>query len=136
MPRLADLLDVRHPRYRSLIRRDRGPRAIAFLIGILVVTAAILFVVGRIDTMRRSGTAAVTVVRTRFQPRDPGLAQTPQGNLIEYLYVVDGVVYSGADFRLWTDVDAHQPKVCHEPADPTNHLLVDGRVRCGIDPGP
>ncbi|HEY7970237.1 MAG TPA: hypothetical protein VID95_09605 [Candidatus Limnocylindrales bacterium] len=73
---------------------------------------------------------------SRFQPADPGYAQTPQGNQIEYTYAVEGVTYPGADFRTWTDVTAHHPKICYEPRDPSNHLLVDGSVRCGIDPGP
>jgi hypothetical protein len=93
-------------------------------------------VIGRIDTMRRSGTAAVMIVSTRFQPGSTGLFETPQGNQIHYQYSVEGTIYLGADFRNWTDVAAHDPKVCFEPADPVNHLLVDGRIRCGIDAGP
>jgi hypothetical protein len=96
----------------------------------------VLFMVGRVDTMRRSGTATATIVHTRFQPVDRGYAQTPQGNQIEYTYFVDGVTYAGADFRPWTNVAAHHPKVCFEPRDPRNHLLVNGSIRCGIDAGP
>jgi len=111
-------------------------RWLALLLLLLGGTMAILFVIGRIDTARRSGTAAAAILHTRFQPADHGYAQTPQGNQIEYAYVVEGVTYPGADFRTWTDVSAHHPKVCYEPRDPSNHLLVDGGIRCGIDPGP
>lgn len=126
-----------HPRkrYRSVLRNREGGRTILFLIGALLAAAAVLFVIGRIDTVRRSGTAIANIVGARFQAPDP-FAQTPQGSHLQYEYVVDGHVYLGADFRQWTDVAAHEPKVCYEPADPTNHLLVDGRIRCGVDPGP
>ena len=126
----------RHPRYESVVRRDLGVRMLGLLLLLLVVTMAILFIIGRLDTARRSGTAFATVVHTRFQPADPGFAQTPQGNQVEYVYVVDGVSYTGADFRKWTDVPAHHPKVCFDPHDPANHLLVDGSIRCGVDAGP
>jgi hypothetical protein len=136
LDRLRAALDLRHPRYRSVFRNREGGRTILALLGMLIVVAAVLFVIGRIDTMRRSGTAVVTIVSTRFQPGSAGLRETPQGSQIQYQYTVDGATYTGADFRSWTDVSAHEPKVCYEPADPSNHLLVDGRIRCGVDAGP
>ncbi|HLO36632.1 MAG TPA: hypothetical protein VK194_11135 [Candidatus Deferrimicrobium sp.] len=136
LDRLRSALDLRHPRYRSVLRNREGGRTILALLGVLLAVAAVLFVIGRIDTMRRSGTAAVIIVSTRFQPGSAGMRETPQGSQIEYQYTVNGTTYVGADFRSWTNVPAHEPKVCYEPADPTNHLLVDGRIRCGIDGGP
>jgi hypothetical protein len=130
------VLDRGHPRYRSVFRYREGGRTIAFLVVALVVVAAVLFVIGRIDTARRSGTAPAVILSTRFQPGQGALRETPQGNQIEYEYTVGGTTYRGGDFRLWTDVAIHEPKVCFEPADPANHLLVDGRIRCGIDAGP
>jgi hypothetical protein len=100
-----------------------------------VCVAAILFVIGRFETVRRSGTAAAIIVSTRFQAPDP-IAQAPPGTNIQYAYSVDGVMYSGADFRPWVNVAAHDPKVCFEPGNPSNHLLVHGSVRCGVDDGP
>ena len=120
-----------------MFRHREGGRTILFLIGVLFVVASILFVTGRIDTERRSGTAAAVIVSTRLQlGSSGGLRETPQGNQIEYQYAVEGTTYVGAAFRLWTNVAAHEPKVCFDPRDPANHLLVDGRVRCGIDPRP
>jgi hypothetical protein len=43
---------------------------------------------------------------------------------------VYGTTYIGSDFRPWHDVPAHHPKVCFNPSDPADHLLVDDRVRC------
>ena len=100
------------------------------------MVAAVLFVIGRIDTVRRSGTAAAEIVSTRFQPGSGGLRETPEGTQIEYRYTVNGTAYLASDFRPWVDVGLHHPQVCYEPADPRNHLLVDGRIRCGIDAGP
>ena len=119
-----------------MLRNREGGRTILFLVGVLLVVSTILFVVGRIDTMRRSGTAEAAIVSTRFQPGSAGMRETPQGNQIQYTWTVNGTTYVGADFRAWTDVAVHRPKVCFEPANPANHLLVDGRIRCGIDPGP
>jgi hypothetical protein len=137
MDRLRSVLDRGHPRYRSVLRNREGGRTIVFLVGALLVVASVLFAIGRIDTGRRSGTATAVIVSTRLQPGSGGgPRETPQGNQIKYQYTVDGTTYLGADFRLWTDVSAHDPKVCFEPRDPTNHLLVDGRIRCGIDAGP
>ena len=134
---LRSVLDRGHPRYRSVIRNREGARTILYLVGALVAVITVMFVIGRMDTARRSGTATAVIVSTRFQlGSGGGLRETPQGNQIEYQYAVDGEVYVGADFRQWTDVSAHEPKVCFDPADPTNHLLVDGRIRCGIDSGP
>jgi hypothetical protein len=110
-------------------------RPIATLLVVGLMTAAVLFVVGRLDTMRRSGTATPTIVRTRFLAADP-YAQQPAGSQIEYVYAVAGATFTASDFRTWIDVAAHRPKVCFEPGHPENHLLVDGRIRCGVDPGP
>lgn len=110
-------------------------RPIAILLLVGFATGATLFVIGRLDTWRRSGTAAPTIVRSRFLSGD-AYAQQPTGWQIEYVYSVDGVAYPASDFRAWVDVAAHRPKVCFEPGHPENHLLVDGRIRCGIDPGP
>ena len=137
MDRLRSIFDRGHPRYRSVFRNREGGRTILFLIGVLLVVGAILFVIGRIDTESRSGTAAATIVSTRLQPGSAGgVRETPRGSQIEYRYVVEGTTYVGAAFRLWTNVAAHEPKICFDPRDPANHLLVDGRIRCGIDAGP
>jgi hypothetical protein len=121
--------------YVSVIRRGEGLRSLAILLAVLGATAAVLFIVGRVDTARRSGTAAIQIVSIRFQYGDH-YAQSPAGSNIQYQYVVNGVTYPGADFRTWTDVLAHDPKVCFDPSDPRNHLLVNGPIRCGIDAGP
>ncbi len=132
---MRSALDWRHPRYHSVLRLREGGRTILVLFATLATVAAILFVIGRIDRARRSGTAVATIVSALFQPGG-GLEMAPQGTQIRYVYVVNGTTYSGVDFRTWSDVSLHNPKVCFEPADPTNHLLVDGRIRCGIDAGP
>ena len=134
--RFRSIVDWGHPHYRSVFRYREGGRTILFLIGVLFIVAGVLFAVGRIDTARRSGTVSAVIISSRLQPGSAGLRETPTGSQIEYQYTVNGATYSGADFRLWVNIAAHQPKVCFEPADPANHLLVDGRIRCGIDAGP
>jgi hypothetical protein len=122
-----------HHHYQSLIRRGEGLRSIGILLAVLLAIAALLFVAGRVDTARRSGTAAIQVVSIRLLA---GGTFVPTGSQIQYTYVVGGRTYAGADFRSWVDVLAHDPKVCFDPSDPRNHLLVNGPIRCGIDPGP
>jgi hypothetical protein len=123
---------MRRPRYRSVMRIREGERTIALLAILLVVVLAGLYWIGQTDARRRSGTAAIHVVSTEFQPGG-GLELAPQGTWVRYTYVVDGGIYPGFEFRPWNKVSAHSPKVCFEPADPRNHMLVEGRVQCGTD---
>jgi hypothetical protein len=125
---------MRRRRYTSVFRYREGGRTIVVLIGLLGAVLVVLFVLARVDTMRRSGTAAIYIVSSSFQAGG-GIEQTLQGTWLRYTYTVDGTTYPGYDFRTWSKVSAHDPKVCFEPADPRNHRLVEGRVMCGVDAG-
>jgi hypothetical protein len=81
------------------------------LIGVLAAFLAGLWVLDVVTTSRRSATADIRIVSSDFQPGG-GFEQTPQGTNIRYEYVVDGSTYVGSDFRPWSDVPAHHPKVC------------------------
>jgi hypothetical protein len=59
----------RRPHYESVVRRDLGMRWLAILLVLLAGTMAILFVIGRIDTARRSGTAAIAIPHIRDSSR-------------------------------------------------------------------
>jgi hypothetical protein len=118
-----------------VLRHDQGARTILILLGMIVVIAAVLFIVQSYETKLRTGSAAIQIVSSELQ-LPSRFEQSPQGRWLRYTYAVDGTTYTGYDFRQWTNVGAHDPKVCFDPADPGNHLLVDGRARCGIDNGP
>jgi hypothetical protein len=116
----------------SPVYRNRG-RGLVVLVLVIAVVAIGLFVLGRIDTFVRSATAAVNISRTDFFGGS-AFDQSPAGNTIYYTYTVDGTTYSGVAFRRWISVNGHHPKVCFDPAQPSNHFLVEGTFRCGIGP--
>jgi hypothetical protein len=129
--RLRDAVD--RPRYRnSRVYRNRG-RGLVVLVVLIASVAIGLFVLGRMDTFARSATAAVNISRTDFFGGS-GFDQSPAGNTIYYTYTVNGTTYSGVAFRRWINVNAHHPKVCFDPAQPSNHILIEGTFRCGIGP--
>lgn len=103
---------------------------ILVLVGVIAVAQLGLIVVDRLNTIRRSATADVRIESTAVT-EGSSFDQSPAGTYLNYTYLVDGTTYAGADFRRWFDIAAHQPKVCYEPANPANHLLVDGDYRCG-----
>lgn len=125
----------RHRGYHSVIRHSRGSQTIALLLAVVVIGLFGMIIVQRMETMRRTGSTAINIVSTRFQL--PSMfEQSPSGTWLRYMYSVDGTTYDGYDFRRWTKVAAHAPKVCFDPAHPNDHLLVSGTIRCGIDAGP
>jgi hypothetical protein len=101
------------------------------LIALLLVVTACWIVVGRLDVMRMSGTAPVTVVSARLQTATGGKEQAPSGFWIRYTYTVGATTYAGEEFERWSNVDAHKPHVCFDPGEPSRHRLVSGEVVCG-----
>ena len=125
-----------HPRYQSLLKkRSNGAATIEFLLAVtLAITAGLVFV-QRYETALRSGTAVVDIDSTLLQPGSR-YEQSPTGRWIRYTYVANGSAYEGYTFRRWLNLEAHRPKVCFDPRNPNDHLLVGGDIRCGIDSGP
>lgn len=124
---------VRHHRHRNQRLYRNGGRGLIVVLAVVAIASVALFVEGRINVMRLSGTAIVEVVSS--EPRvGSSFDQSPAGSTIRYTYVVNGTTYPGVDFRRWLKVDSHAPKVCFDPADPANHLLVDGSYTCGEGP--
>ena len=117
-------------RYISVMHHDNGARTIIALLVGMFVLMFVLLVVQRDETRRRTGSAPVQVVSTRLQLAS-FFEQSPAGSWIRYLYVVDGRSYPGYDFRKWLNVAAHEPQVCFDPKDPSDHLLVNGWMTCG-----
>jgi hypothetical protein len=100
------------------------------LVGAVAVAQVSLIVVDRLSVIRLSGTAAVRIVSTSVTGGS-SFDQSPAGTYLNYSYQVRGTTYAGSDFRRWSNVAAHEPKVCYEPDNPANHLLVEGTFRCG-----
>ena len=123
----------RRHRHRSPRLYRNGSRGLVVLIGVVAVLSVGLYVVGRIDTLRLSGSAAIQVTSALLFGGS-SFDQSPAGTTIRYTYSVDGTIYSGMGFRRWFNVAAHDPKVCFDPSNPASHLLVEGSYRCGIGP--
>lgn len=124
---------LRHHRHRNPRLYRNGGRGLVALIGLVAIVSVGLYVVGRVDTMRLSGSAAIRI-NSAVLFGGSAYDQSPAGTTIRYTYSVDGTTYSGVDFRKWLSVAAHDPKVCFDPSNPASHLLVDGGYRCGIGP--
>ena len=124
---------IRHHRHRNQRLYRNGGRGLLVIIAVVAIALTALFVEGQIEVMRLSGTATVQVVSAEVRVGS-SYDQSPAGSTIRYTYVVNGATYLGIDFRRWLRVDAHAPKVCFDPADPANHLLVDGSYTCGRGP--
>jgi hypothetical protein len=116
--------------YQSVLKQHDPGDLLLVLLAMIAIAFAILVAVQRIEMMRRTGSAAVLVLATELQ-LGSRYEQSPTGKWITYEYLVDGSSYPGRDFRRWLNVPAHEPKVCFDPDNPKDHLLVEGRVTCG-----
>ena len=133
--RVRSALGLDGHRYRSVLEHRQGAATIELLLAAILVLAAGMVLIQRFETGRRTATAVATIESTLLQPRS-NYEQSPQGRWIRYYYVADGSAYEGYTFRRWLNVDAYQPKVCFDPTNPRDHILVRGSIRCGIDDGP
>ncbi len=86
----------------------------------------------QLGSLRRTAEAPVTITSAVFEPGGGTKDRRERGFRLQYVYDVGAVAYPAIAFRTWTDVEEHQPKVCYDPANPGDHLLVDGDVMCGI----
>jgi hypothetical protein len=111
--------------------RQGGLGTIGVLVGILAVTYLAAGVAGHLATIRRSAEVPATVETRRFQVGGGTKEQLPRGWYLGYSFDVEGRRYVGAAFRTWFDVESFRPKVCYDPANPNDHLLVQGWYRCG-----
>ena len=121
-------LERRHG-YQSVIRHE-GARSMMALLALIVGILVVLLIVQQAATSRRTASTPVQVVDRRLQIGS-NYEQSPTGTWIRYEYVVDGLVYQGYDFRRWLDIPAYEPKVCFDPKNPADHLLVKGWTNCG-----
>ena len=106
-------------------------RVFALLIAVLVIAVAASALLTFLGDRRRSAEATATIVSALYQPGGGTKDHREEGFHLRYIYAVQGVDYPGIAFRTWSDVDAHHPKVCYDPANPPDHLLVDGDTDCG-----
>lgn len=116
-------------RRRSWQRNDGGP----LIVLVIIIAGAVAFgaVYGHVERLRRSAETQVTIESSLLQPGRGIPDEVTAGRRLRYSYLVRGVRYNGATFRPWMNVEAHEPKVCYDPDNPSDHLLVEGGYRCG-----
>jgi len=85
----------------------------------------------QLGALRRTAEASVVVTSAVLEPGGGTKDRRERGFHLEYVYQVGSVAYPGLVFRTWTNVEEHQPKICFDPSNPRDHLLVDGDVTCG-----
>lgn len=100
---------------------------LAVVLGVTVVGATY----SHFERLRRTGDVDVTIDARAFQPGSGPLPDTPQGHWLRYSYSVGNLRFDGSTFRRWNDVERYDAKVCYDPNDPSDHMLVAGWVQCG-----
>ena len=100
------------------------------LVGLLGATLVAAAVLGPAADRRRTGETPATIVSQRLQVGG-GKELRLTGFHLRYTYQVGGRTHVGAAFRTWSNVEAARPKVCYDPADPNDHLLVPDSEPCG-----
>jgi hypothetical protein len=128
--------------WRSSRRRRRrwwrgsGSGTLFVLVVLFVGALAAASIAGRMADARRTAEVAVGIESQRFQPGGGTKEQLPRGYHIRYQFTVGGVIYSGAAFRTWSDPVGAAPKVCFDPQNPNDHLLVPDNHRCASGAAP
>jgi hypothetical protein len=99
------------------------------LLVLLTVTVATIGVVGQVERLSRTAEASVEIVEVEFQA-EHAYQSIPQGWNIRYRFETNGRSYAGAPFRQWSLETIRQAKVCYDPSDPRNQVLVLPRASC------
>jgi len=95
----------------------------------LAVTFAAIAVVGQAGRLSRTAAAGVEIVAVEFQAEQAYQA-IPGGWDIRYRFETSGRTYEGAAFRQWGLETIRRAKVCYDPSDPQNHVLVLPTASC------
>jgi hypothetical protein len=108
--------------------RPRFPRLFKALLALLLLAFALVVVVGQDARLRRTAETAVEVTGIELQTSvHPAI---DPGTLIRYRFVVAGITFEGIAVRSWSLASIRAAKVCYEPANPDNQVLVKGSASC------
>ncbi|HYN69068.1 MAG TPA: hypothetical protein VEX41_02530 [Candidatus Eisenbacteria bacterium] len=103
------------------------------LVGFLFATLVAVAISGQVGRSERTAEAQVQIDALNLHRGEhPGIGD---GYDIRYRFDVDGTTYTGTTRRGWTIAGVERAKVCYDPADPRNHVLVLGRTSC-LEPLP
>jgi hypothetical protein len=104
------------------------PWSLAVLLLTLAVVLVALAVVGQDAGRRRSATAQVELLGIEVRPSV--FRGNPGDSVIRYRFVAGGQVLERIATRTWSAPEIQAAKVCYEPAEPDNQVLVMHDASC------
>jgi hypothetical protein len=127
-------------RLGSLFRRTRSrrpwppplvPTPLKLLVGTVVLALVAVGIGGQLEKARRTAEADVEILAADLQVGDRGgYNAVPSGWHLRYRFTVAGATYLGAAFRNWTLPSIQRAKVCFDPGNPRNQILVLRPASC------
>lgn len=96
------------------------------VVGLALVVG--LGVVGQLERARRTAVADATIVA--FDSPTSSYPGVSAGRDIRYTFNANGGTLVGQALRSWSVDDVHDAKVCYDPANPSNQMLVKGDAPC------
>jgi hypothetical protein len=104
------------------------PRPLALLLLALAVVLVGLAFVGQDAGRRRTASAPVEILGIEARP--PVFRGNPGDSVIRYRFVAGGQVLERIATRTWSVSVIQVAKVCYEPTDPNNQILVMRDATC------
>jgi hypothetical protein len=104
------------------------PRPLALLLLTLAVVLVALAYIGHDAGQRRTATAVVEI--TSIEVRPAVFRGNPADSVIRYRFVAAGQVLERIATRTWSQSVIQTAKVCYDPADPSNQVLVTSETPC------
>lgn len=77
---------------------------------------------------RRTATATIEITSIEVRPKV--FRGNPADSVIHYRFVAGGQVLDRIATRTWSESVIRAAKVCYEPADPSNQVLVTREASC------
>jgi len=108
--------------------KPRFPTLFKALLAALFLSFALVVAGGQDARSRRTAESAVEITGVELQTSvHPAI---DPGTLIRYQFVVAGQAFDGIAVRSWSLASIREAKVCYEPANPDNQVLVKGSASC------
>lgn len=115
---------------RRWVPTDRGiPEPLKYALVVIVVLVIALGTIGMLEGASRTAEADVEIVQISDHAKPHPLVEGSTS--VRYRFEVGGVAHEYVVQRAWSLEVIRDAKVCYDPADPRNHLLVEGDEVCG-----
>ncbi len=104
------------------------PSPLAALLLTMAIVLVALAYVGQDSGRRRTATAPAEITGIEVRPKV--FRGSPPDSVIHYRFVAAGQVLDRIATRTWGEAVIRAAKVCYEPADPSNQVLVTQATSC------